>query len=95
MIQEPTAKKTMRSAVLKIGVEKVRTVVDKLHIERYGVPIISNRRDSRYGNDQMDLGGGWLLMTWTDTVHKAEFLKQVSDALGLNLVIETFRKDAE
>ena len=95
VIQEPTAKETMRSAVLKIGVEMVRMVVEELHLYHCGVPIISNRRDSRYGNDQMDLGGGWLLMTCSDTHHKAEFLKQVSDALGLRLVIQTLHKDAE
>ena len=82
----------MRSAVLKIGVEMVRMVVEELHLYHCGVPIISNRSDSRYGKAQMELGNGLLLMTNSDTHHKAEFLKQVSDALGLNLVVETYVK---
>ena len=95
VIQEPTANETMRRAVLKIGVEMVRMVVDELQLWHCGVPIISDRRDGRYGKAQMEIGNGLLLMTNSNTYHKAEFLEQVSDALNLNLKIQTFEKSKQ
>ena len=51
------------------------------------VPVISNRRDTKYGRTQRDLGNGWLLMTHSNNKTKKAFLEKVSAALGLGLII--------
>ena len=71
----------------KIGVEKVRSVVEKEKLVFCRVPVISNRRDSKYGSSQKELGGGWLLMTHSNNQMKKSFLDKVSEALNLGLIV--------
>jgi len=52
------------------------------------VPVISNRRDKKYGRSQKNLGDGWLLITHSNNMMKKAFLEKVSDALLLGLKIE-------
>ena len=54
----------------------------------YKLPVISNRRDNKYGRSQKDLGGGWLLITHSNNPMKKVFLDKVSDVLHLGLKVE-------
>ena len=87
VIAEPKAVDTFVKAVKKIGVEKVRSVVEKENLVFCRVPVISNRRDSKYGKSQKDLGGGWLLITHSNNPMKKNFLDKVSEALNLGLIV--------
>lgn len=90
VIAEPKATDTFVKAVKKIGVEKVRSVVEKENLVFCRVPVISNRRDSKYGKTQKDLGGGWLLITHSNNPMKKSFLERVSHELklGLKVIVE-------
>lgn len=57
---EKTAAETLIAFVKKIGVVKVRKVVEEYNLTFNKVPVISNRRDAMYGRSQKDLGDGWL-----------------------------------
>ncbi|WP_303112510.1 hypothetical protein [Leyella stercorea] len=87
MIAEEHAKDTLEKVVRKIGVVKVRQVVEAQGLVMCKVPVISNRRDTKYGRAQRDLGNGWLLMTHCNNKMKKAFLEKVSAALGLGLRI--------
>ena len=58
VISEKTAAETLVAVVQKIGVAKVRQVVEEYNLKFCKVPVISNRRDAKYGRSQRDLGGG-------------------------------------
>ena len=60
VIAEKTAAETMVAVVQKIGVAQVRQVVEEYNLKFCKVPVISNRRDAKYGRSQRELGGGWL-----------------------------------
>ena len=87
VIAELKAADILVKAVKKIGVEKVRSVVEKEKLVFCRVPVISNRRDSKYGSSQKELGGGWLLMTHSNNQMKKSFLDKVSEALNLGLIV--------
>ena len=59
-----------------------------LNLKFCKVPVISNRRDEKYGNSQRLLGGGWLLITHSNNRMKKQFLEKVSKHLGLGLVVD-------
>lgn len=90
VIAELKAADILVKAVKKIGVEKVRSVVEKEKLVFCRVPVISNRRDSKYGSSQKELGGGWLLMTHSNNQMKKSFLERVSHELklGLKVIVE-------
>lgn len=87
-IAERTAADTLYGSVKKIGVEEVRRVVEEEGLTLCRVPLISNRRDSKYGGAQRDLGNGWLLITHSNNLKKKAILDKISDALGLGLRVE-------
>ncbi len=66
----------------------MRSVVEKEDLVFCRVPVISNRRDSKYGKSQKDLGGGWLLITHSNNLMKKSFLDKVSETLNLNLIVK-------
>ena len=88
VISEKKAADTFENAIRKIGVDRVRQVVELLNLKFCKVPVISNRRDEKYGGAQRSLGGGWLLITHSNTKMKKQFLDKVSNHLGLGLVID-------
>lgn len=88
VIAEDKATETLFKAVKRIGVVRVRQVVEDLHLVFCKVPVISNRRDEKYGKTQKDLGDGWLLITHSNNLMKKAFLDKVSDALHLGLKVE-------
>ncbi len=88
VIAENKAVDTLVKAVKRIGADKVRQVVESEGLVFCKVPVISNRRDKKYGRSQHDLGGGWLLITHSNNKMKKKFLDRVSEVLRLGLVVE-------
>lgn len=86
-IAEKTAAETMVKVVKMIGVAEVRKVVEDHNLKFNKVPVISNRRDAKYGKSQKDLGDGWLLITHSNNQMKKQFLDKVSDVLHLGLKV--------
>lgn len=87
VIAEKTAAETLISVVKKIGVAEVRKVIEDHNLKFCRVPVISNRRDSKYGSSQKDLGGGWLLITHSNNSMKKAFIEKISDILHLGLKV--------
>ena len=87
-IAERFAADTLEQVVRKIGVTRVRQAVEEHKLRFNKVPVISNRRDEKYGNSQRDLGEGWLLITHTSNKQKKKFLDQLSAALDLRLKVD-------
>ena len=88
VISEKKATDTFEKTVKKIGVDRVRQVVERLNLKFCKVPVISNRRDEKYGSSQRPIGGGWLLITHSNNKMKKQFLDKVSKELGLGLIVE-------
>ena len=65
----------------------MRKIVEEQKLVFCKVPVISNRKDTKYGKSQKDLGDGWLLITHSNNMMKKKFLERISDALQLNLKI--------
>lgn len=87
IIAEKTAAETMVAVVQKIGVTKVRKVVEEYNLKFCKVPVISNRRDAKYGKSQRDLGGGWLLITHSNNPMKKAFIERLSEILHLGIKV--------
>ena len=87
IIAEKTAVDTLMATVKKIGVAKVRQVVEEYNLVFCKVPVISNRRDAKYGKSQRDLGNGWLLITHSNNPMKKAFIEKVSDVLQLGIKV--------
>ena len=87
VIAENKAVDTFVEVVKKIGVDKVREIVEKENLILCRVPVISNRRDLKYGKAQKDLGNGWFLMTHCGNTKKKEIIEKISDLLHLELEV--------
>ncbi len=94
-ITEKTAVETLVKAVKKIGVAEVRKVVENYNLKFCKVPVISNRRDAKYGKSQKELGSGWLLITHCSNQMKKQFLDKVSAVLHLGLKVALNGKEKE
>lgn len=88
IIAEKSAVDTLMKVVQKIGVARVRKVVEEHKLKFCKVPVISNRRDVKYGKTQKDLGNGWLLMTHSNNPMKRDFIKKLSSILNLGINVE-------
>jgi hypothetical protein len=87
IIAEKTAAETLVKVVKKIGVARVRQVIEDHHLKFNKVPVISNRRDAKYGSSQKDLGDGWLLITHSNNVMKKAFIEKVSEILRMGIKV--------
>lgn len=87
IIAEKTAVETLVKVVRKIGVSEVRQVVEDYKLKFCKVPVISNRRDAKYGKSQKDLGDGWLLITHSNNPMKKAFIEKVSEVLHLGIKV--------
>ncbi len=87
VIEEKTATESFCEFIKRVGVEEVREVVEKYELKINHVPMISNRRDVKYGSSQKDLGNGWLLMTHCDTNMKQKMIETISNKLGLGVMV--------
>lgn len=88
IIAEKTAVETLVAVVKKIGIAEVRQVVEEYNLKFCKVPVISNRRDAKYGNSQKDLGNGWLLITHSNNPMKKDFIEKVSKVLHLGIKVK-------
>lgn len=88
IIAEKKAVDTLYKVVKKIGVTEVRRVVEDQKLKFCKVPVISNRRDPKYGKSQKDLGDGWLLITHSNNPMKKAFIDKISKALHLNITVK-------
>lgn len=87
IIAEKKSVDTFVAVVKKIGVAEVRKVVEEHKLKFCKVPVISNRRDAKYGKSQKELGGGWLLITHSNNPMKKAFIEKVSDVLDLGIKV--------
>ena len=87
IIAEKTAVDTFIKVVKRIGVTRVRKVVEEHHLKFCKVPVISNRRDAKYGKSQKELGDGWLLITHSNNPMKKAFIEKISAALQLGIKV--------
>lgn len=83
IIAEKKAVDTLVKVVQKIGVARVRQVVEEYNLKFCKVPVISNRRDAKYGKSQRDLGDGWLLITHSNNPMKKAFIEKCRKYLTL------------
>lgn len=82
IIQEPRSVDTFVKAIEKIGADKVAT----LEIEHDGLPLIST--DAPEGHSYRNVGD-WKLQTTLRESRKKDVLKEISDKLSLNLIVES------
>ena len=87
IIADEIAAETLLKVVKKIGVSEVRRAVEENDLKFCKVPVISNRRDTKYGRSQKDLGDGWLLITHSNNLMKKTFIEKVSDILHLGIKV--------
>lgn len=87
VVAEKKAVDTLVAVVKRIGVSQVRKVVEDHKLVFCKVPVISNRRDAKYGNTQKDLGNGWLLITHSNNPMKKSFIEKVSNVLDLGIIV--------
>ena len=69
----------------------MRELVEPLKLRFCKVPLISNRRDPKYGKTQRDLGNGWLLITHSNNEMKKIVLDKISKALNLGLEVTVIK----
>lgn len=87
IIKEKTAVKTLETFVKTVGVDIVRSIVEKKNLKFCRVPVISNRLDPKYKKTQLNLGNGWFLITHSNNRMKKDFIKVISEELNLNLEV--------
>lgn len=85
IIAERKAVDTFVAVIKRIGVAEVRKVVEEHNLKFCKVPVISNRRDAKYGKSQKDLGNGWLLITHSNNLMKKAFIEKLSNVLDLGI----------
>ena len=95
VIAEKNAAETLVAVVKRIGVAEVRKVVEDYNLKFCKVPVISNRRDTKYGRSQKDLGGGWLLITHSNNSMKKIFIEKVSEVLHLGIKVTLKEKESD
>jgi len=87
IIAERKAVDTFVAVIKRIGVAEVRKVVEEHNLKFCKVPVISNRRDAKYGKSQKDLGNGWLLITHSNNLMKKAFIEKLSNVLDLGIKV--------
>lgn len=75
---------TLVEFVQAVGPIRVRSLGMKVN----RVPFVSNTKDAKYASQQHALGGGWLLMTCSNTLTKKRQIEQIAKALGLKVKVE-------
>lgn len=87
IIAEKNAVDTFVKVVKRIGVAEVRRVVELHNLKFCKVPVLSNRKDAKYGKSQKELGNGWFLITHSNNQMKGKFINRISKELDLNLIV--------
>ena len=84
VVADMPAKTVFAETIKRIGTMKVR----KLGLTLCKVPLVSNTLDKKYSNAQEPVGGGFYVMTHSNTKQKAQILEKISDQLHLGLKVE-------
>lgn len=84
VLADKPAKTVFAETIERIGPMKVRA----LGLKMCKVPLVSNTLDKKYGNAQEPVGGGFYVMTHSNTGQKKRMLEQISEELGLRLKVE-------
>lgn len=84
VIRHDKAKDTFIEAIRRVGIDRVRP----LGLTFCRVPIISNKRDSKYGKAQHMVEGGWLILTHSSTKDKKKMLDEIAQSLNINMKTE-------
>lgn len=84
IIEERTAWESLHKFVLKVGIDKVRSV----GLIANKIPLVSNTVDNKYKRAQKPLGNGWLLMTCSDTVTKRKQILAIASRLNMKINVE-------
>lgn len=83
ILQEKSAALTFAEAIKEAGLLKVR----ELGLKLCKVPIVSTTRDKKYGNRQIEIEPGLLVMTHSDTIGKKNRLDKINEALNLGWIV--------
>lgn len=84
VVADMPAKTVFAETIKRIGTMKVR----RLGLTLCKVPLVSNTLDKKYSNAQEPVGGGFYVMTHSNTKQKAQILEKISDQLHLGLKVE-------
>lgn len=88
ILQEKTAALTFAKAVKEAGLLNVRA----LGLKFCKVPIVSTTRDKKYGDRQIEMEPGLMVMTHSSTKEKKNRLERINEALHLGWKVEIFEK---
>jgi len=84
IIAEKKASDTLIEFIKYVGVMRVRS----LGIIRNKVPLISNTKDAKYGSAQHPVGGGWYVITHSDTNSKKKLVEKIARELNIKVKVE-------
>ena len=84
ILQEKTAALTFAKAVKEAGLLRVR----ELGLKICKVPIVSTTRDKKYGDRQIEMEPGLLVITHSNNKTKKNRLERINDALHLGWNVE-------
>lgn len=88
ILQEKSAALTFAKAIKEAGLLEVR----ELGLKLCKVPIVSTTRDKKYGNRQIEIEPGLLVMTHSDTLGKKNRLDSINEALDLGWTVRIIEK---
>lgn len=88
ILQEKSAALTFAKAIKEAGLLKVR----ELGLKLCKVPIVSTTRDKKYGNRQIEIEPGLLVMTHSDNLGKKNRLDSINEALNLGWTVRIIEK---
>lgn len=85
IVEERIVSKTLLDVVTSAGAERVKA----LGIMLNGANLVSNTVIPRYSTSQKPIGNNLYVMTCCDTNKKQRIIEQISEALNMNLKVET------
>ena len=87
IIQEKTAAATLVKAVETVGPERVRS----LGLVCCKVPLVSNTKDLKYGNNQVKVAPNLYVITHSNNKMKKGYLETISQVFGLGWKVEIIK----
>ena len=84
ILQEQNAAQTFCEFVKYVGVSRVRS----LGLIQSAIPLVSNTLDKKYARSQKPLGGGWYLMTNSNTMVKKRDIEYIAKKFGIKIKVE-------
>jgi len=88
ILQEKSAALTFAKAIKEAGLLRVR----ELELKICKIPLVSTTRDKKYGDRQIEMEPGLLVITHSDNKTKKNRLERINDALHLGWKVEIIEK---